>query len=389
MKKICICTTISLTMKIFVIPTVKYLYEKCGYNITLICNPDKEFEKTLPDYINFIPVNMNRGIDFSALNSIVHFIKIFREQKFDLVQYSTPNAACYASIAAKICKVPVRLYCQWGIRYVGLSGVGRSFFKLVEKMICKNSTDIRAQSFLNLKFAVEEGLYKKDKALVVGKGGTVGVDSKVFDISQKQNWKLNIRRKYSIAENEFVYGYSGRITIDKGCRELLTAFREIEKTQKRCKLFIVGILDESCGIDIELIEWAKKSKNVIFTGMIEGSNMCQYYSAMDVLVHPTYREGFGMVIQEAGALAVSVITTNVPGASEVLEDGISAIHVTVRNSFELMKAMLYMYNNQEKVTAMGINAYKRTMDLYERKIMLENQKKDYDILFEKVKRNEV
>ena len=38
MKKICICTTVSITMKTFVVETAKYLHEKCGYDITLICN---------------------------------------------------------------------------------------------------------------------------------------------------------------------------------------------------------------------------------------------------------------------------------------------------------------------------------------------------------------
>ena len=41
MKKLCICTTISLTMKTFVLETAKYLHEKEGYDITLICNNDK------------------------------------------------------------------------------------------------------------------------------------------------------------------------------------------------------------------------------------------------------------------------------------------------------------------------------------------------------------
>ena len=64
MKKICICTTISSTMKSFVVETAKYLYEKCGYDITLICNGDGSFEQSLPEYIHFIPVHMARGIDF-------------------------------------------------------------------------------------------------------------------------------------------------------------------------------------------------------------------------------------------------------------------------------------------------------------------------------------
>lgn len=380
MKKICICTTVSITMKTFVVETAKYLYEKCEYDITLICNEDEKFASSLPEYIHFIPVHMARGIDATGLKSIFEFIEIFKREKFDMVQYSTPNAACYASIAARICKVPIRLYCQWGIRYVGMRGLSRKIFKSIEKFVCRNSTDVRAVSILNKEFAVLEGLYKSEKAIVVGHGGTIGVDTKKYDIQKKKDWREEIRSHYGIMDDDFVFGFSGRITIDKGCRELLAAFKRLEEKGSSAKLFIVGPMDDNSGIDESLISWAKNSENIILTGMVDGSKMCRYYAAMDVLVHPTYREGFGMVIQEAGSLAVPVITTNVPGASEVMEDGISSIHVAAKTVTELFNAMWDLANDKEKVDMLGKEAYNRTINLYERAIMLENQRKDYEQL---------
>ena len=76
MKKICFVTTVSLTMKAFVVESAKYLHNKGGYDITLICNDDKEFAESLPDYIKFIPVSMARGVDLSAISSGV-FSRIF------------------------------------------------------------------------------------------------------------------------------------------------------------------------------------------------------------------------------------------------------------------------------------------------------------------------
>lgn len=380
MKKLCICTTVSLTLKTFVVPTAEYLHQKCGYDITLICNADKDFENSLPDYIHFIPVKMARGVDLSGIKSVFDFIKIFRREKFDMVQYSTPNAACYASIAAKLCRVPIRLYCQWGIRYIGISGISRKIFKFIEKMVCRNSTDIRAVSPLNKDFAVSEGLYKAEKALVVGHGGTIGVDTQIYDVEKKQEWRQEIRSKYGIFDSDFVFGFSGRISADKGCKELFSAFRELAQNVLNAKLFIVGPFDDDCGIDSELTCWAKSSENIIFSGMVDGSQMCKYYSAMDVLVHPTYREGFGMAIQEAGALAVPVITTKIPGASEVMEDGISSVHIPPKSTEELVNAMRELSKNPERVKELGINAYKRTKQLYDRTVMLENQRKDYEKL---------
>ena len=65
MKKICIITTVSSTLKSFVLDTAKYLYKHCGYEVTLICNTDEKFAESLPAYIRYIPVPMARGINLS------------------------------------------------------------------------------------------------------------------------------------------------------------------------------------------------------------------------------------------------------------------------------------------------------------------------------------
>ena len=383
MTKVCMITTVSLTLKVFVVETAKYLHKQCGYDVTLICDNDEEFKNSLPNYIHYIPVHMARGVDITGVKSIVDFIKVFREEKFDMVQYSTPNAACYASIAAKIAKVPVRLYCQWGIRYVGISGISRKFFKAIEKLVCRNSTDIRAVSPMNKAFAVSEGLYPEEKAVVVGKGGTIGVDMKRYDISKKPDYRSAIRKQYGISNEAFVYGFAGRVSADKGCTELMTAFRKITESEPDAKLLIVGPMEDGCGVPAEIFEWARKSKQVVMTGMVDGSKMNEYYSAMDVLVHPTYREGFGMVLQEAGALGIAMITTKIPGASEVMEAGVSCLLVEPKDVSELESAMKKLITDREYSQKIGQAAYERTKQYYDRPIMLENQKADYEKLLSK------
>ena len=373
-------TTVSLTLKVFVVETAKYLYKQCGYDVTLICDNDEEFKNSLPDYIHYIPVHMARGIDLSAMKSIRQFVKIFKEQHFDMVQYSTPNTACYASIADKIAKVPVRLYCQWGIRYVGMNGGARKVFKTIEKIVCRNSTNIRAVSPMNKAFAISEGLYPEEKAVVVGNGGTIGVDMKRYDISKKEEYRMSIRNQYGISNDAFVYGFVGRVSADKGCTELLTAFQNITKGNTDAKLFIVGPMEDNCGVSSKLLDWARKSDQVVMTGMVEGAKMNEYYSAMDVLVHPTYREGFGMVLQEAGALGVAMITTKIPGASEVMENGVSCLLVEPQNVLELETVMKELIIDRKYSWEIGQAAYKRTKKYYDRPIMLENQRRDYEKL---------
>ena len=110
--------------------------------------------------------------------------------------------------------------------------------------------------------------------------------------------------------------------------------------------------------------------------------MSEFYSAMAVLVHPTYREGFGMVLQEAGALGIAMITTKIPGASEVMEDEISCLLVEPKDVSELESAMKKLIADREYSKKIGQAAYERTKQFYDRKIMLENQRIDYKLLIE-------
>ena len=370
-------TTISATLKSFVVETAKYLHEKCGYDVTLVCNNDPAFQQSLPEYIHFIPVPMSRGINFSGFKSIKIFKKLFKEQQFDMVQYATPNASFYASIAAKSVKVPFRVYCQWGIRYVGFSGIKRKIFKFLEKIVCKKSTHVFAVSPKNMQFAIDEKLYKPNKAQVIGNGGTIGVDMDEYDISKKQLWRDEIRSKYDIKSDDLTFGFVGRISVDKGVKELLSAFRDSYGKVDNAKLLVVGPTDDDVDEMKEILDWAKSSKNVVFTGRVNNTEIKKYYSAMDVLVHPTYREGFGMVIQESGALAVPVITTKIPGASEVMVDGESCVLVDPRSQSQLEDAMTSIKGDVDRLSK---NVYERTKTFYERKIMLENQRQAYEKL---------
>lgn len=372
-KKICMVTTVSLTMKSFVVEMAKYLHEKAGYDVTLICDTDEEFSKSLPDYLRYIPVKMARGIDFAALSSIRELKKIFKKEKFDLVQYSTPNASCYASIAAKAAKVPIRLYCQWGIRYVGLSGVSRKIFKIIEKLVCRNSTYVKSQSFKNRQFAIDEKLCKADKISVIGIGGTIGVDLKEYDIEKKASYRNEVREKLGIKQDDFVYGYIGRLNRDKGINELISAFRNIPEA----KLLLVGSLGGNDFPDEENLKFAEECQDIIMTGHVPQNDVCKYIASFDILVHPTYREGFGKVIQEGMGMAVPIITTDIPGPSEVIEDGISGKLVPVKNSVALHKEMVALKDDEQRRIAYSRNGHKRATTYFERSVMLGNILEDY------------
>lgn len=377
MKKVCFITTVSVTLKTFILAQAEYFKEQHpDWEIYFICDTDEQFAKSLPEYINYIPITMGRGVSISGIGAVIELAKIFKSKKFDLVQYATPNAAFYASIAAKLANIKSTLYCQWGIRYVGFSGLTRKLFKLIEKITCNLSKYINAVSSANKQFAVEEKLYKPDKAVVVGRGGTIGVDLNNYDITLKDKNRAIIREELNLGE-EFVIGFVGRLSRDKGTAELLLAVRELEKIQK-IKLLCIGPDEIGNEIDGELIDWAKNSDSVIFTGPKSASEIISYYSAMDVYVHPSYREGFGMVLQEAGAMALPIITTDIPGASEVFENEVSCITVAPKSDTALLRALKELLSDAQKLKALGDNARKQTETYYNRQIMLKQQLARYE-----------
>lgn len=384
-KKMCIITTISKTMDWFVVESVKNLNGK-GYDITLICDMDEDFIVRNKDYANLISIEMSRGIDIkNAIKSTLKMYKIFKQEKFDMVQYSTPNASLYASIAAFFANIPIRVYGQWGIRYVSLNGRSKIVFKILEKMTCMLSTDIRAVSKLNRMLAIKEKLCKSDKIKVIGEGGTIGVDLKKYDLNNKALYRMQIRKKLGISKNEFVFGYIGRVNADKGINELIGAFRELEIYNDNIKLLLIGMIDDTNPINDKSKDYINQSKNINVVGSVSPEDVCKYMSSLDCLVHPTYREGFGMVLQEAGAMQLPIITTNVLGASEVMEDGKSCLLVESKNTMDLKNKMEIVLNSKSLSLSLGIEARKRVEKYYDRKKMLKLQELDYKRLVEERK----
>lgn len=372
-KKICALTTISKTMDWFVVESMRNL-SKNGFDVTLVCDMDEEFIKRNSDFATCIPVKMSRGIDIlGAIRGIREFYRIFKENKFDVIQYSTPNAALYSSVAGRLAKIPVRVYGQWGIRYVTFTGLKRFIFKTLEKFTCMGSTHVKSQSPKNRQFAIDEKLCKADKISVIGIGGTIGVDLKEFDLSKKVNFRREIREKYNISENDFIFGYVGRLNVDKGVNELIEAFKGVSGA----KLMLVGMLDDNYRPSEENLKYANDSENVYITGNVLPNEVCKYLATFDILVHPTYREGFGKVLQEAMGMACPIITTDVPGPSEVVEEGISGALVPAKDADALREGMIALMNDSAKRDSFAKAGRARAEKYFERSVMLGNILEDY------------
>ncbi|MDD6483947.1 MAG: glycosyltransferase family 4 protein [Clostridiales bacterium] len=385
--KICALTTISKTMDWFIVDSMRNL-AKNGYEVTLICDMEDGFAQRNSDYAACINLPMSRGASLKDLLTVPFKLrKIFRKNKFDLIYYTSPNVSLYASIAGFLAGINTRIYSQCGLRYVSFTGIKRRIFRLVERITCKFSTHIRAQSPMNMQFAIDERLCPESKISVVGIGGTTGVDLKQCGSFDHNRARSELRNKYNIPKDGFVFGYVGRINRDKGINELIEAFCSLREKYENIYLLLVGMIDDTNPISENSMQTAKSNPHIILTGNVPSDRVYCYMSMFDVLVHPTYREGFGKVLQEAMGMSLGIITTDVPGPSEVVENGVSGILAKVKNPGDLAKKMEFMYNNPEQREKLAYEGRKRAEKYFDRPIMLNNILTDLNNIMSKARGN--
>ena len=208
------------------------------------------------------------------------------------------------------------------------------------------------------------------------RGGTTGVSLQQVDCFDKAESKRSLREKYGIPQKGFLYGYVGRVNADKGINELITAFCELQKKHDDIYLVLVGMIDDTNPILPVNMRIAKENDHIFLTGNVPPSEVYPHMSMFDVLTHPTYREGFGKVLQEAMGVQLPIITTNIPGPSEVVESGVSGILVKDHDAKDLAEKMERIYADKEMRDSIAKAGRKRAETYFDRPIMLNNILKD-------------
>lgn len=363
-------TTLAGTIRAFLIDLSNYLVEHENYDVTFISDESDLLLPYTNEHIHYIPVHMKRGMSLDGPYVVWQLYKIFKREKFDIVQYSTKNASTYGSIAAWLAGIKCRLYCQWGMMFVALKGFKRRLLKFDEKLVCRLSTVIETESFSIYNEAVKYKVYPAHKSSVIWNGSACGVKLENYNLEMRQQWRKEVREKWNIPEESIVFGWCGRITRDKGHNELFASFRELIKANPTARLLMVGANDNVATIDKELWDWAKQCPAVIFTGRVPNDEVAHMYSAMDVFCSLSYREGFGLVVIEAAAMQLPGIVTDVPGQIDTHENMVTGISVHAKEIESVVKAMQFYINNPEKRVQMGIEARKQCEEKYEQKELL-------------------
>lgn len=182
---------------------------------------------------------------------------------------------------------------------------------------------------------------------------------------------LEYRQKYHINPEDFVYIYCGRLHEQKGARELIKAYMNLNLTDS--KLLIVGgshLKNASiCKYEAELHAIASTNKNIVFTGYIDNENLLPLYSLSNVQVIPTLvEEAAGLVAIEGLYSGLPIIATKSGGLPEYLDDNCSIIVEKDYNLVDnLTDAMRNLYSDREMTQKMSMAARKRAEKFTQKK----------------------
>lgn len=327
-----------------------------GYDVTVVCS---EGDVDIDD-VKLTSIEISRKISLvKDLVSCIELYKLFKEQRFDIVHSTTPKAGLLCAISGFLARVPIRLHTFTGQTWAETSSFKRLLLKFFDWLTVKLNTHVYADSPSQREFLIKQEVAKSSEISCLGEGSLAGVNLNRFSAYLSPSEKLELKKQYGIEDDGFVFLFLGRVTKDKGVVELFHAFEKLRKENANVSLIVVGPIEESMSDFLKRVtkDIEENVKLIGFSSVPE-----EFFSIADVLVLPSYREGFGTTIIEAAAMAVPAIGTNIYGLSDAIVDKETGILVPPKNIDELYVAMQYLAGNESEVIRLGENAKKRVSE---------------------------
>ena len=157
-------------------------------------------------------------------------------------------------------------------------------------------------------------------------------------------------------EGKIIFTFAARLLWDKGIGEFIDAATILLGKGMDCEFWVVGDMDEKNPESVrpKHIQRWKAHQKIKFMGHSE--NMAEIFFRSHVVVLPSYREGLPKVLLEAQACARPVITTDVPGCRDAIEEGKTGLLVPVKDAVILAAQMEKMIERPDLRKEMGENA---------------------------------
>ena len=246
-----------------------------------------------------------RGINpFEDYELYRFYKKIIKDEKPDIVITYSIKPNVYAGYLCRRMKIPY---------FVNVQGLGTAFQSQLMAMIAtkmykagiKKAKAVFFENQANADEFVKRGIIPKEKEVVLN-GAGVNLDLYQYQPYPPENNGIHIL-------------YLGRIMKEKGIDETFAAMKIIKgKYRDKVVFDVVGFFEDEYK---EVVEKLEKDGVIVFHGF--QPNPRPYYATAHAVVQASYHEGMNNVLLEAAATGRAVITTDIPGCREAVNEGVN------------------------------------------------------------------
>jgi len=331
-----------------------------NHEITIISTRSPNHE-TLSEIEGLHIVRIPMGLRLFNSNIPINLLKKLNPRDYDVIHAHTPNPAIADMAVLRIffTKIPFVLTYHNDITKDGVLGrmLTKMYHTTFGRLLFSHSKVIIATTESYAKKSPQLQNYLQ-KVIIIPNG----VDCN--DFKPVQNIQ-EIRKNYGLSPDKKIILFVGRLDSYKGCEYLLNSYDLVRKEIDGTQLIFIGKgpLENSLK---KISEERGISGSVSFLGYVDDKDLPSYYALSDVFVLPSISslEGFGMVQLEAMAAGKPVVTTTIPGVSEVDPDGLATIHVPPKDIQALSAAIIKILQNENLRITMGNNGRKLAIEKY-------------------------
>jgi len=245
------------------------------------------------------------GRSLRRLYGAAQIRKMVAEGRFDLVHVNEAHALSAAWLAGAHKRLPMLLSRRIGFP-LQKNWVSNSRFRALTRFVA-NSEQVR-QTLLDAGVPAE-------RISIVNEG--VEIPELPSPVEREA-----ARKKWQIADGEYLFGCAGAFVPEKGQRHLVEALGAIRGKFPQARLLLTG-KGETLGEIKELVGRLNLRDIVILPGF--QTHMRDFYAGLDAFLFPSEFEGLGTALQTAMAYALPVVSTVRGALCEVVEDGRTAI----------------------------------------------------------------
>ncbi len=371
-------TTVDLSLRYLLLNQLERIRDE-GYDVVGISADGPDVAEVEAHGIPHFSVPMTRRFTpFADLRALWALTRLMRRERFDVVHTHTPKAGLLGQLAARLSGVPVVVNTLHGFYFHdGTKPLPRRFYIWMERIAAKCSDTILSQNKEDIATAIAEGIAPAELLKWLGNG----IDIARFDRRNLSAEALGtLRTEIGLDPDAPVVGFVGRLVEEKGILDLLEAAKSVTREVPDVQFLIVGPYDEEKpdALRPDVAELYGVADRCRFLGMRH--DMPELYALMDVLVLPSYREGFPRAPMEASAMGVPAVVTDIRGCREAVEHGVNGLLFPVGDVDALADALVGLLRDDARRREMGAAGRAMAEERFDEQKVFERVLEEYERL---------